>query len=182
MDEIWVDAFGWGDFYQVSNLGRVRSVDRVVYCKNPRGAVSPRKFRGRVLKAGAGGNGYLTVSFTKPGEKRFCVSVHSLVMLSFIGVPPENFEVCHNDGDRTNNRLSNLRYDTRKANAEDRKKHGTNGGLKGEKAAAAKLTDRKVRWIRKHTGGLSMREMGRRLGVCHRTISAVVHGDAWSHV
>lgn len=51
--------------------------------------------------------------------------VHRLVMLAFIGPVPEGLEVCHEDGNRQNNRLSNLRYDTSSNNTLDSVAHGT---------------------------------------------------------
>ena len=51
--------------------------------------------------------------------------VHSLVAESFIGPRPEGMEVCHNDGDPTNNHLDNLRYGTSSGNELDKVRHGT---------------------------------------------------------
>lgn len=64
--------------------------------------------------------GYLSVSMG-----RGCVAyVHRLVLESFIGpAPSEEHDGCHGDGDRANNRLGNLRWDTKKANAADRVRH-----------------------------------------------------------
>ena len=118
--EQWKDVPGWEQHYQVSDLGRVRSKDRSIVIGHRVKRKIQRNFKGRILKPF--GTKYLTVKFTKPGES-FSVSVHRLVLLSFKGRPPEGLEACHNDGNRLNNILSNLRHDTRSANAQDRVRH-----------------------------------------------------------
>ena len=123
--EEWRPIPGWEGAYEASSFGRVRSVDRTIVVRNPGGVLGPRRFRGRVLRAGRIKNGYYLVSFTGPGRKREYRYVHDLVLLAFVGPKPAGLEVCHNDGTRDNNRLENLRYDTRQANAQDRWKHGT---------------------------------------------------------
>lgn len=93
---------------QVSNLGRHRIT----------ALASGRP--GRPLVGVRRANGYLQVWLR--GVHR---TMHSLVMEAFVGPRPEGMQVCHNDGNRENNRLSNLRYDTPSANAADRYLHGT---------------------------------------------------------
>ncbi len=53
-------------------------------------------------------------------------TIHTLVAAAFIGPRPDGMDTCHNNGDKTDNRLDNLRYDTKSANAFDTLKHGTN--------------------------------------------------------
>jgi hypothetical protein len=66
------------------------------------------------------GKGYPQVSLALTGVgRREYRYVHDLVLLAFVGAKPAGLEVCHGDGVKTNNRLSNLRYDTRSANALD---------------------------------------------------------------
>lgn len=98
---------GYEGFYEVSNFGRVRRVE------------TQRVLKGKTLR-----NGYREVSLCREGSPRFFL-IHRLVMLAFKGAPPEKHEVCHNDGNKENNRLDNLRYDTHSNNAKDRVKHGT---------------------------------------------------------
>lgn len=98
---------GYEGFYEVSNFGEVKRVD------------TQRVLKGKITRYG-----YREVALCREGKARH-LKVHRLVMLAFKGVPPENHEVCHNDGDKLNNRLENLRYDTHSNNAKDRVKHGT---------------------------------------------------------
>ena len=105
--------------YQVSNMGRVRSVDRVV----PHGAHSMR-LKGRILRPTLGGWGYEFVILSVGGQHR-PARVHRLVAEAFVDGRREGLEVCHGDGRKANNRASNLRWDTKSSNSRDQVRHGT---------------------------------------------------------
>src|SRR5262245_56522562 len=62
--------------------------------------------------------GYLMVRFSRPRPAH--VFVHRLLLLVFVGLCPPGMEACHNDGNKANNILSNLRWDTRVGNIADR--------------------------------------------------------------
>ena len=107
MEEIWKWIDGYENMYQVSNLGRVRSVDRDVYCE-----VSPNKLQhiyGKVLKQGTNHKGYPIVYLSKDGKQK-TITVHRLVALTFIENPLNLPQVNHIDGDKTNNNVSNLEW------------------------------------------------------------------------
>jgi hypothetical protein len=92
--------------YEVSDLGRVRRATGGHGCR-----------AGRLLKPKVGTGGYLQhcLSGGKRGAQRW-IETHVLVARAFLGEPPEGQEVDHEDRDRTNARLSNLRYLTHAAN------------------------------------------------------------------
>lgn len=113
--ELWKVIPGWED-YEVSNLGRIRSLDRVDSLG--------RHLRGKLRPPCVNTGGYLQVGLSRNG-RRTKQLIHRLVMLAFIGPPPPGQDVCHGDGTRTNNHLDNLRYDTRSANNRDAVLHGT---------------------------------------------------------
>lgn len=107
MEEIWKWIDRYENMYQVSNLGRVRSVDRDVYCE-----VSPNKLQhiyGKVLKQGTNHKGYPIVYLSKDGKQK-TITVHRLVALTFIENPLNLPQVNHIDGDKTNNNVSNLEW------------------------------------------------------------------------
>lgn len=106
--------------YEVSDLGRIRSLDRVVLCKN----TGPRRVAGRLMKLGANRRGYRSVHLYLEG-RRIPREVHTLVALAFIGPRPPGKGIAHWDGNPGNNRLSNLRYATQAENIEDSRRHGT---------------------------------------------------------
>ncbi|MCH4543165.1 NUMOD4 domain-containing protein [Ochrobactrum sp. A-1] len=167
--EKWLPVVGWEGLYEVSDMGRLRSIPRK-YCS------------GRVLKASAAKNGYLMVSFTFPAMKRQYAYVHRVVAEAFIGPCPNGMEVCHCDGTRVNNQVENLRYGTRSSNALDRIEHGTMNPQKGEAHYHSKLTDDDVRWIRQNKTAMSQRKMAVLFGVSHNTIGYAIRGEWWRHV
>lgn len=120
--EQWRPVIGWEGAYEVSDAGRVRSIDRVVHRSD--GVIS--LIRGKLLKPCAmpGGRGHLFVNLSAPGVGARLESVHRLVLIAFVGQAPDGMECCHNDGDPTNNQLANLRWDTRSENMRDRFRHG----------------------------------------------------------
>lgn len=180
--EQWRDVPRWEGIYQVSDTGRVKSVDRRLPVVNRFGIIENRLHRGKELKPSLTKNGYFMVTLTRPGSERECRCVHQLVAEAFIGPRQEKQEVCHNNGVRTDNRVENLRYDTRSANALDRHAHGTMNQAKGEAHYYAKLSADTVRWIRKNAGHMSQRAMARHLGVTHKTVGSVLNGTQWRHV
>jgi len=118
IEESWRPIPGYEGNYEVSDLGRVRSLDRVLTCGSQR-----RRFTGQILSQFPNGEGRPTASINRDGRPRR-VLVHRLVLLAFVGEPPAGHVACHNDGDCTNNRLSNLRWDTERENQLDIVRHG----------------------------------------------------------
>jgi hypothetical protein len=114
--ERWLPVVGWEGLYEVSDQGRVRSLDRIVHTK----AGWSRRHQGRTLRS-LQCHGYQTVELTS-GHR---VSVHRLVLEAFVGPCPDGLECCHGVGGPSDNRLSNLRWDTRSENMYDRCRHGT---------------------------------------------------------
>lgn len=120
--EVWVDIPDYEGHYQVSHLGRVRSLDRIATHKN--GAQHFKE--GQIQKLQDNGNGRLYKQLKRDGTHRNYY-ISRLVMLAFVGERPKGFAICHNDGDIKNNRLDNLRYDTYLENNIDQFRHDPNG-------------------------------------------------------
>lgn len=114
--EIWKDIPGYEGRYQASTEGRIRSVDHYVRVVPASGTEAKRMVKGRVLRPGSNRSGHLSVVLRHGANSS---QVHQLVALTFLGNCPEGMEVCHNDGDPTNNSVENLRYDTRRNNILD---------------------------------------------------------------
>lgn len=117
--EQWRPVVGYEGAYEVSDLGRVRSLDRAV----PAGRGRTRKSSGRVLSQYLGNYAKVRLKVDGAGSTK---NVHALVAETFLGPRPDGLEVCHNNGDASDNRLANLRYDTHSANQSDQIAHGTN--------------------------------------------------------
>ena len=116
--EIWKDIPGYVGRYQVSNLGRVKSLERKVRSKNHyTGKEFMRTVKERILQPGEYcKTGHLSVVLGRGSNGK---PVHQLVMKAFIGDPPKDMEVLHLNGNPKDNRLSNLRYGSRTENILD---------------------------------------------------------------
>lgn len=113
--ERWLPVVGYEGRYEVSDLGRVKSVARTD-CYGRRRAE-------RFLRPRVGARGHLSVALYADGI-RDGYQVHSLVLAAFVGRCPEGMEGCHWNDIPADNRLENLRWDTRSANVADRVRNG----------------------------------------------------------
>jgi hypothetical protein len=146
-----------------------------------------RQHRGRwhELRDGDHKSGYRSValSLNKTLVRR---RVHRLVLEAFVGSCPPGMECCHNDGNPRNNRLDNLRWDTRSSNVRDQIRHGTHFPLShhyGSRNNSAKLTEDDIPKIRELIAeGLSNSKIGRRFNVHETTISQIRLRKTWIHV
>jgi hypothetical protein len=129
-----------------------------------------------------GGNieGYRQVILCRIGEK-VTRRVQHLVLEAFCGPRPDGLLACHNDGNRSNNDISNLRWDTQESNVADSIRHGT--WTRGEIMGASKLTEENVREIRRRRElGEKPVSIGRDFGVTGENVSAVCKRLTWKHV
>lgn len=115
MTERWVPVAGFEGFYEVSDLGRVRSLDRFVTHKTP-GSV--RKCPGQILTPGTEAKGYLFVTLWRDGSCQY-VKVHHLVARAFLPAS-EKPQINHKDFDKKNNGASNLEWVTAQENSRHR--------------------------------------------------------------
>ncbi len=120
MIEEWRAVVGREGLYEVSNLGRVRSLDHVAIYQRVcqytgRTLTISRSHKGKILCPGTLKSGHQFVVLGK--REGFCV--HTLVLNAFTGPAPAGTECCHNDGEPGNNVDSNLRWDTRSNNILD---------------------------------------------------------------
>lgn len=118
-DERWLPVVGYEGLYEVSDLGRVRLLDRMV--SGWRGL--QHKLPGRLSRARSLSRGvYRKVALTKNGVWALR-PIHQLVLEAFVGPRPEGMVCCHNNGIGGDNRLANLRWDTPASNTADRVRH-----------------------------------------------------------
>lgn len=164
--EAWKPVLGYETMYDVSDLGRIRTVGRRV-----------GRPEGLILKPGYNLRGYQQVELI--GGKRH--TVHLLVMQAFVGPKPEGMEINHKNGVKDDNRLENLEYVTKSQN----KLHSVRvlGKGRGESHGMSKLTEDDVREIRRlHTTGLSQYELARRFKLTRPNIGFIVRRATWAHV
>jgi hypothetical protein len=117
--ERWLPVVGFEGFYEVSDLGRVRSITRSVLGRDGR----RQRWVGRIRTPQCHKK-HLNVALYKSGQA-YRYEIQRLVLLTFVGDCPEGMEACHNNGNPLDNRLTNLRWDTHANNGDDLSRHGT---------------------------------------------------------
>lgn len=162
--------------YEASSLGRLRSINY----KNTGKKV--------VLKPSICEDGYLKTMLLSDNGKYKSWRVHKFVALAFLGLIPKGLEINHIDGNKQNNRPSNLEYCTRSYNC----KHSFDLGLqkpkKGELNGMAKLTEKDVLDIREHAKNsgrfYGRKELAEKYGVSEGHIKDIIskRRGVWSHI
>lgn len=168
-NETWKAIPGYESRYQVSDLGRVRSINFWD---------GRRQVTGRVLRPGAMNSGRVSVALGR-GNSRM---VHALVMLAFVGPYPPGLEILHGNSQPSDNRLTNLAYGTRSANIKMDYALGTRvpARVKGSAHGLSKLNNQAVRHIR--CSLLSSKDLGALYGVTYTTIDSAKLRKTWKHV
>ena len=171
--ETWRDIEGYEGIYQVSDLGNVRSVDRL--------DAANHKIKGRAMRLSQRRTKYLQLSLSAEGKNKKHM-VHRLVAQAFIPNPYSKSDVNHVNGVKDDNRLSNLEWCTHKENVD----HAIRTGLfrpVGESGGNAKLTEddvQHIRWLAAE--GVKQEVLAEEWGVTRSGIRHVVTGRTWSHV
>lgn len=172
MIEEWRSVVGSENLYEVSNHGRVRSLPRKVRHGGRSSADALIMKGGKLLKP-TDRRGYLVVNISHR-----VMLVHRLVLEAFSGKCPEGMEGCHNNGISTDNRLSNLRWDTRMSNHADKKLHGTD--CRGERSWNARLTAECISRIADMNAcGVYQKDIARYFGITQPHVSAILSGKRW---
>lgn len=125
-EEEWMDIKGYEGYYKISNFGTVKSVDRLI--KHSKGPLFLKK--GVKRKPIMLPNGYLTVILHKDSKQSGNLYVHRLTALHFVSKTQYKKEVNHIDGNKSNNRVSNLEWVTPKENTNHAVRSGLNRSLK----------------------------------------------------
>lgn len=183
MEEIWRPVVGFEDSHEVSNIGRVRTVERTIVrrasrWRGPTTQVVPQRVLGLRFVRG----GYLRATISLDGEQKQR-PVHRLVAAAFLEpAPSPHHQINHKDGDKTNNRVENLEWCTAQENSLHAYKTGLSASAKGTKHGSAKLTDIQISEIRELKGKLTQREIAKRFDVAQPQISRIMTSKRWKHV
>jgi hypothetical protein len=135
--EVWKDIEGYEGLYQVSNLGRIKSLSRNVYWGKT--YASFRFEEEKILNYIYSKNGYLRCQLAKDGKKHNYL-VHRLVAMAFISNPDNKPEVNHIDGNKRNNYVTNLEWVTPSEN----QKHAFSVGLQKSKWGKANVRAKSI--------------------------------------
>lgn len=171
MSEVWKDVVGYEGHYMVSNTGSVKSVRRPY-----RGGgrwIAERILRPAISRR----TGYKQVALHRDGRSS-TKNVHQLVLEAFVGPRPVGCDSCHNDGNRLNNAVENLRWDTHVENMRDRIDHGT--AMRGHHHPMAKLCPLDVWLIREIEAKHAV--LAEFFGVSRSNIGAIKSGKSWGHL
>ena len=109
MEELWLPVPDFEGYYEVSNLGRIKSLSRIVHVTN---RVLKEKFNSMHLKR----DGYHSVLLRKPGVKK-TIQLHRIVAKAFIKNPDNKDAVNHIDGNKLNNCVNNLEWVSNRENS-----------------------------------------------------------------
>lgn len=135
-----------------------------------------RKLNGTVQR-----QGYLSVQLKdKPRSRR--TFIHRIILQSFVGPCPDNMEACHYNGIKDDNRLSNLRWDTKIGNREDGRRLGEIA--RGEQRFNSKITESDARYLKDRFASrpVPTKEVAaesKRMGVATQTALAIIYGRSW---
>lgn len=169
--EKWKPVVGYEGLYEVSELGRIRSLDRQVTDIN--GVV--KTLKGRVLKQNAQPSGHMSVGLSANGVPATRL-VHVMVLESHVGLKPHcHMECLHKDGNAKNNNVSNLRWGTSSENRMDAYDHGSR--LHGQASHLAKYPLEVVLAVRSLKGLVSSQQAAFMIGVNRRYVSSVWSGE-----
>ena len=179
--ETWTAVQGdggkWLSLYEVSNLGRVRSLDRVV----PTKGIGTRLFKGKMLTPVVHPGGYIVIGLCAGGRLSQRL-VHRLVALSFLGEPPTpEHEAAHLDGVRSNCALSNVAWKTKVENAADKVLHGTNNEGETNHRSGVDVSQ-VVKIVEAVRSGQMQTDVAEAYGLPVPTVNHIMTGRTWSTV
>ena len=141
-EECWKDVVGYEGFYKVSNMGRVKTFGRM--CSANKGGERHVPEVLKVLSKNA--RGYPIVSLSMLGKQK-TPTLHRLVAMAFIPNPHNKPQVNHIDGDKQNNHVSNLEWNTHQENITHAYKNGLRDN-KGENNSNCRLSDETIAELR----------------------------------
>ncbi|AXF54621.1 NUMOD4 domain-containing protein [Salicibibacter kimchii] len=177
--ENWKDVSGYEGYYQVSDKGRVKSLDRYVNKIN-----GQRQFwKGKVKPFSVDKNGYL---FTRLHKNHVAKNrrVSRLVAETFIRKPMTDEEVNHINGIKDDNRVENLEWCSSSENQQHAYRTGLNKNVRGHEHHMSKLTEQDVFDIKElyFNKTLNQNELSRLYGVGQVSISRIVNNKRWKHL
>lgn len=172
--ELWMPILGYELAYQVSNFGRVKSCERRV--KNRWGC---RVVKERILKQKKDKDGYKMVELSLESSYK-THKVHHLVLNAFSNPRGKDEVCCHIDGDRNNNFIFNLKWDTQAENIKHRLAHGTE--LYGEKKPNSIFKNEDIIKIREMAKSDSKKDIANFYGVPTNYITRILNGERYKNV
>ena len=177
MKELWHDIVGFEGLYQVSNLGNVKALQRLLPDK--------RILKEKILKKQVQRDGYVLVGLRKKGKQKF-ILVHRIVATAFIPNPENKKQVNHIDGNKLNNHVENLEWCTASENIKHAYKIGLKNKLFGELNYNAKIKKEDVIFIRKnykpYDRDFSRKKLAEMFNISVATVKKILSNDLWKDI
>jgi len=175
--EEWKDAIGFEGLYRVSSFGRIESQDRI-------SPTTGRKLYGKIIKQSKHSKGYKRISIRDKNFNRCFDFTHRVVAKAFIPNLENKSEVNHIDGDKTNNKVSNLEWVTHGENMA----HAGEMDLmkKGDNHYFSKLSIEDVKYIKSNyiprDKELNSYSLARKFNVSQTVIMDIINNKSWKHI
>ena len=169
--EKWLPVVGYEAHYEVSDAGRVRSLDRILQYKDGRSG----RYKGSLIAGTVDANGYVVVTLTNKARRH----VHRLVAEAFLGLRETRTTVNHKNGKKADNRLSNLEWATYTEN----NRHARATGLQrqhGENCNLTKFSSHTARALKKvhERFGLNHKELAEIFGISTYHVGEILRGES----
>jgi Trp operon repressor len=181
--EVYVDISNYEGYYQVSNYGNVRSLDRVITEQTGK----TQTLKGRILKPHTNSSGYYQINLNRKSI-RTTFAIHQLVAQAFLDNRSRKPTVNHINGIKTDNNVNNLEWATYSENLEHAYKNKLRTSVLsqavGEKNYKRKLTPEQVIEIKRLlvAGNLTHREIATKFSVARSTITEIKSGRRWRYL
>lgn len=173
-EEIWKPVIGWEEFYEVSNLGRVKGLNRL--------SSSGKRLQSKIRKSVYNKKGYLILGLSKNGINKMQIT-HRLVAKAFIPNPNNLPQINHKDGDKTNNKPENLEWVTSLENIKHAYATGLKEGMPGETNGRALSSNKEVEdIIERYNIGEKASEIVKSTGLTLFNIREILFGKSWSTI
>ena len=175
--EEWRDVEGYEGYYQVSNLGHLRCLERIVHSKRWDRRESAKLLNPPVLK-----NGYKLASLCRNGKSKR-VLLHRLVAKAFLPNPNNLLQINHIDGNKQNNNVNNLEWVTAQENIIHAYNNNLMNPAHGIRTNNGHFTEEDIRSIRyKASKGMSQRKIASEYGVKQGAIWLILKGKTYKWV
>jgi len=181
MNEQWKDIKNFEGHYQVSDMGRIKSLEREIIKKDKKKS----KVKETILKGSKDTKGYIQVELKKDG-KRNIKMIHRLVAEAFLEKPKGKDQINHKDGNKENNKLDNLEWCTCQENIKHAWENKLNKARYGEEHPNHKLNKEQVQYIKKNyiprDKEYGARALARKFNVTLGPITKIISGKGWKQI
>lgn len=174
--ERWKDIEGYEGYYQISSLGRVKSLSRSV----PHYKKGVQPIHEKILKKRIGKRGYYVSLLSS--KKNKLAKIHRLIAAAFMPNPENKPFINHKNGIKTDNRIENLEWCTGSENVQHAFNIGLKKGMKGSKHPKANITEEQAKSIKYGHKGLNQLQIAKIYNISNVTVSHIRRGRTWTHI